>query len=281
VNNGYNKTLSSSNGNPLGGRSAFGGVSNGYISTRYNLSSPGSSLAGNSVRFRFRIGTDSSIDDLGWMIDEVQIYTCAERGESLYLPILMQGTPPTGFDYQFTDANSGWIPQAGAWTVNGGMMGSPGIPNASASASYWQSFSNLDYAVRMRRTGCSSCANRILVRGEPLPLQAGRDWLSYYSFQYRNDGLYSVFKRVNGAASVALQDWTTSPAEIDPLGYNLLRVVANGASLSFYINGTLVWDGVDADLSNGNVGIGMYRDDYSAGNRLDVDYAILTGGSAR
>jgi hypothetical protein len=35
--------------------------SNGYISSRVNLSS----LAGQNVRFRFRIGTDSSGDDYG------------------------------------------------------------------------------------------------------------------------------------------------------------------------------------------------------------------------
>jgi hypothetical protein len=46
--------------------------SNGYISSRVNLSS----LAGQNVRFRFRIGTDSSGDDYGWFIDDVRVYTC-------------------------------------------------------------------------------------------------------------------------------------------------------------------------------------------------------------
>jgi cysteine-rich repeat protein len=35
------------------------------------------SLAGQSVRFRFRIGSDSCCDDYGWFIDDVRIYTCA------------------------------------------------------------------------------------------------------------------------------------------------------------------------------------------------------------
>jgi Zn-dependent metalloprotease len=275
VNNGYNKTLSDSLGNPLGGRSAFGAGSNGYISTRLNLTS----LAGSSFLFRFRMGTDSSGDDLGWLIDEVQMYTCMERGEFVHLPMLMHSEAATGFDSQFTDSNPGWQAQAGAWTVNGGAMGTGGIPNAFASISYWQRFANLDYSVRMRRSGCSSCANQILVRGDPLPLQAGRDWRAYYSFQYRNDGQYSVYKRVDSGASVSLQAWTSSPAIVSG-GYNLLRVVANGTSLSFYINDTLVWSGADAELSNGQVGIGMYRDSYSEGNWLDVDYATLTNGSA-
>lgn len=73
INNGYNGTLSSGYGNPLGGRRAFGGESNGYISSRLNLQS----LAGRNVRFRFRIGTDSSFDDYGWFIDDIRIYTCS------------------------------------------------------------------------------------------------------------------------------------------------------------------------------------------------------------
>ncbi|UCC87827.1 MAG: M4 family metallopeptidase, partial [Anaerolineales bacterium] len=70
--NGYNGTIASSWGNPLGGRSGFGGESDGYLSSRLNLSS----LAGQNVRFRFRIGTDRVSDDFGWFIDDVHVYTC-------------------------------------------------------------------------------------------------------------------------------------------------------------------------------------------------------------
>lgn len=70
--NGYDGTISSSWGNPLGGRQAFGRESNGYFSSRLDLSS----LAGQDVRFRFCIGTDSSFDAYGWFIDDVRIYTC-------------------------------------------------------------------------------------------------------------------------------------------------------------------------------------------------------------
>ncbi len=71
--NGYNGTISADYSNPLGGRSAFGADSRGYISSRADLSS----LAGQNVRFRFRIGTDSTTYDYGWFIDDVRIYTCA------------------------------------------------------------------------------------------------------------------------------------------------------------------------------------------------------------
>ena len=68
--NGYTGTVSNSYSNPLGGHSAFVGYSSGYISSRLDLVS----LAGQSVRFRFRIGTDVLIDALGWFIDDILIY---------------------------------------------------------------------------------------------------------------------------------------------------------------------------------------------------------------
>jgi len=72
--NGYNGTidLGGYSDNPLGGSEAFVGQSYGYYSSRASLVS----LAGQSVRFRFRIGTDSSTDDYGWFIDDIRIYTC-------------------------------------------------------------------------------------------------------------------------------------------------------------------------------------------------------------
>ncbi|MGH2799345.1 MAG: M4 family metallopeptidase, partial [Thermoleophilaceae bacterium] len=67
----YNGTITT--GNPLAGRQAFTSESNGYGSTRLDLST----LADDDVRFRFRLGTDSSVFDYGWFIDNVQIYTCS------------------------------------------------------------------------------------------------------------------------------------------------------------------------------------------------------------
>jgi Zn-dependent metalloprotease len=71
--NGYKGTMSSSYGNPLGGRRGFVGESNGYISSRADLSF----LAGKDVSFRFRIGTDNSYGDDGWFLDDVRVHTCA------------------------------------------------------------------------------------------------------------------------------------------------------------------------------------------------------------
>jgi len=84
--------------NPLAGRPAFVRESYGYTATQLDLAS----LAGQSVRFRFRIGTDESVDDFGWYIDDVRIYTCADAVPlaSAILPVsrsVMVDSPATVF----------------------------------------------------------------------------------------------------------------------------------------------------------------------------------------
>ena len=74
---GYNGSIYSGSGgdNPLAGRRAFTASSFGYVSTRVDLSS----LAGKSIRFRFRIATDSGNGDSsfgGWHVDRLKLYTC-------------------------------------------------------------------------------------------------------------------------------------------------------------------------------------------------------------
>lgn len=75
----YTGTVTSGYGNPLSGRSAFVGASRGYTATQLDLSS----LAGQNVRFRFRLGTDNLFDWWGWYVDDVRIYRCSECTYSL------------------------------------------------------------------------------------------------------------------------------------------------------------------------------------------------------
>jgi bacillolysin len=85
--NGYNGTLDTSTDNPLAGRMAFVQNSNGYIQSRYDLSS----LAGQPFRIRFRIGVDSAVGYYGWFIDDLQIATCdvTEWPNKNWLPVTL------------------------------------------------------------------------------------------------------------------------------------------------------------------------------------------------
>ena len=99
---GYNGTISFALDNPLEGRAAFVQESNGYRSTRATLSS----LAGQSVRFRFTTAWLTGSGGRGWFVDDVSVYTCAP-------PV-----PPDGDGDGVPDASDACPAVAGA-TANG------------------------------------------------------------------------------------------------------------------------------------------------------------------
>ncbi len=196
----------------------------------------------------------------------------------IYLPFVVNNykPPAAGFDFQFNGSAPGWEAHSGSWSVDSNYYFTSGLAGTSASASYTSDFSDLDYAVKLWRSGCDSCANRIYVRGTPNPLTADNHWYNEYKFQYTRGGSYSIWKRVAGGSSVAIQGWSSSPAINPGDAWNTLRVVANGTSLSFYVNGTLVWSGSDSSLASGRVGIGIYRTSDSSGDLLRADWATLS-----
>ncbi len=65
---GYNGALGAST-NPLSGKSAFTGNSGGFVKTTINLNA----YANQSVKFRFRFGSDASVAGTGWYIDDIQL----------------------------------------------------------------------------------------------------------------------------------------------------------------------------------------------------------------
>jgi hypothetical protein len=67
--NGYNGTIDSGFGNPLVGREAWTGDLTNWAQVTVDLSD----FAGQDVMIRWRLGCDSSVSDVGWYIDDVQI----------------------------------------------------------------------------------------------------------------------------------------------------------------------------------------------------------------
>jgi len=265
--NGYNGLISVGRNNPLSGYHAFVDTSHGYLSSRLDLSS----LAGLSVRFRYRIGSDDSTSNLGWFIDDVRIYQCT--AQAVYLPFIWRLFPHPGFNSQFTSDAAGWQVHSGSWSIIDGTYKTNGLLGTGSSVSYRASFSNFDYQVRMRRSWYAAFANeanRIMIRGTPDPLVVSNLWYNSYQFQYTLSGKFSIFKRVGGTLT-ALQDWTVSPAVIQGYSWNILRVVALGPDLYFYINGALVWHGQDIYLATGRTGFGL-----SNNGPLEIDWATLS-----
>lgn len=140
--NGYNGTIASAYSNPLAGRRAFCGRSNGYISTRLNLTS----LKGSSISFRFRIATDSSVGGYGWFVDDIRIYACGYR-------VTTKSTDPM-------QSPNGWFEFVR-------------VPSAGNLAE--TDFDSANQAIRVR---VSSDATRYRIAGW---LTNQNNWLPYYS----------------------------------------------------------------------------------------------------
>jgi uncharacterized protein (TIGR03382 family) len=74
ANPGYNVTLTGTpetTENPLAGRPAYGRISPGYPDTTSVTLNLGTSLAGQTFRLRFRVGSDTNTGGPGWDIDNV------------------------------------------------------------------------------------------------------------------------------------------------------------------------------------------------------------------
>ncbi len=72
----YNGVITTLDNNPLASRSAFVTDSHGYVSTKLDLLS----LVGQTVQFRWRLGTGDTTTGFGWWLDDVRIYTCQAVG---------------------------------------------------------------------------------------------------------------------------------------------------------------------------------------------------------
>lgn len=68
----YNGVINSSFSNPLGGRDAWCGNVGAWRESQADLSA----YAGQTVKLRFRLGTDSSTSREGWYIDDVSLEIC-------------------------------------------------------------------------------------------------------------------------------------------------------------------------------------------------------------
>jgi len=70
ISGGYTGEIDGTANNPLAGRMAWSGNSEGYIDTVINL---GPNLVGQTVTFRFRMGTDEAVGAKGVRVDTISI----------------------------------------------------------------------------------------------------------------------------------------------------------------------------------------------------------------
>ena len=103
----YRGLVSSSFGNPLGGLQAWCGTTT-YTNTIADVSS----YAGQTVQFRFRLGSDASVAATGWDVDDVVVQSCRANVPPAWTSVNVEPNPVeeaavvtlTGV---FTDADAG------------------------------------------------------------------------------------------------------------------------------------------------------------------------------
>ena len=179
----------------------------------------------------------------------------------------------SGFNEQFNEGTAAnWTRDSGAWSVLSGAYDTAGVSGMRATSSYNAQYSDVDLSVRVLRYADDESANALHIRASG---EIGSDGIiaNGYLFQIVRSGYFSVWKRVDGV-SFPIYSWTQSSAISQGSNWNTLRVVAKGSAMRFYINGTLVWQGSDAGLSSGKVGVSMY-DSGVTGDDLQVDWATL------
>lgn len=169
-----------------------------------------------------------------------------------------------GFNEQFSGNPSNWTIFSGSWLYGGGTVRGIGRTNDFGEIYFKQAaYSNFDYQVRMKRTGCATCSNTLTFRDTGT--NAGY-------FGYSKDGYYYIGAKF-GSSYPMWKNWTPSSAIVKG-GYNTLRVVATGNTYVFLINNKTVSTMVKSGLSSGVVGVRHYSI-VSGGNYLDVDWAVL------
>jgi hypothetical protein len=190
---------------------------------------------------------------------------------------ISSATPPTGFSSTFNGSSAGWSPVYGAWSVGPAYYQTNGAAGVWSSAKHASVYSDFTYQAKVKRAGCTTCSNGLVIRGKPTKLTSIKNWKASYLFLYTNSGSFSVWRESATGTETALKGWTASTAILKK-NWNTLKVIASGSSLKFYINNKLVWSGSDSTFSSGQVGIMMYRDASSTGNTLFADWAKLTIG---
>jgi hypothetical protein len=166
-----------------------------------------------------------------------------------------------GWTSDFVDNIDGWATVKGWWgLINGGgwfRTNGSGVLDEPVSVRHDDNYEILTFEVKMMRKNDAIGANRLYILGTPYPLTTGSEWKSAYIFQYANAGYISVVKTVNGTQTPLL-NWTLCD-EINAYGFNILKVVASGGTMKFYVNDVKVWEGSDSELTSGKVGIGMVK----------------------
>ncbi|MCB2208358.1 MAG: carboxypeptidase regulatory-like domain-containing protein [Bacteroidetes bacterium] len=210
----------------------------------------------------------------------------AENIEDTKDVLLTWSASPPPFNGVFEDFEDGmpaeFITDGDRWSVYDGNLTMDGNSvNTYGSAYYDMMFDDFVFEFEINReesTGTIGNTLGCLVRSDGLH---GTGTQNGYAFALTQSGSWWYAKYIDGV----LSDWTgwlTSTAINSGLGNsNIVSIVANGPSLEYYVNGTMIHSITDADYTEGYCTVFAY--DGSAGtNKVNFDYySIVPGEDAK
>jgi PKD repeat protein len=132
---GYTRTITGTS-DPLVGRACWSGASGGFTNTLVNLPL---AAYGQSVQFKWRCGTDSSVSRTGWWVDNVVVNSlscCVASQPTLlspringsgYFTCILSGSPGTYLIQSGTDFTN-WLPAGYVTNVSGQVTFTNAIP---------------------------------------------------------------------------------------------------------------------------------------------------------
>ena len=102
---------------------------------------------------------------------------------------------------KFDNDRGEWTSVSGTQQYTSGFLNLIGDGTNDASVFYnVRPFGEVDFAASMMRTGCSSCANGLVILGYPYVDTLGR-WDTGFEFYYDNYGFFRVYKRMAEASN--------------------------------------------------------------------------------
>jgi hypothetical protein len=144
---GYSRLISSTGDNPLAGRPAWSGNSDGFITSIIRLPA---AAAGQTIQLKWRCGTDTTSGGAGWYVDTISlmdvIYVCCtETGPPVITSAPAGQIAALGTNVAFAVAAAGTAPLSYQWFFNSTNL--PGETNATLNLSDVQTNQDGDYSV--------------------------------------------------------------------------------------------------------------------------------------
>jgi subtilisin-like proprotein convertase family protein len=227
VTGGYTSAISTNFNSPIAGRQAWTGNSNGYVTTVANL---GPNVVGQTIKIRFRMGSDSSNSGTGWRVDTVKVvsgFTCCGG-----LPVISASPPAVVTGESYSPANG--VPDPGETvtvslsltnsgngsTTNliGTLLASGGVTVPSAPQSYGVMSSGMTVSRPFTFTAKAACGSNLTLS---LSLQDGASSLGTVTYTLPVGATTQSFSNATSITIPATGTGSSSGAPASPYPSNI------------------------------------------------------------